>query len=143
VHALPALGQNRQGGMTERQIVTTSNAPKAIGPYSQAVRTGELLFISGQVPIDPATGQMIEGDIRAQTQQVLANVGEILKAAGGSFGHVVRTTVFLTDLNDFASMNEVYGTFFEAELAPPARSTVEVTRLPRDARIEIDVIASL
>jgi 2-iminobutanoate/2-iminopropanoate deaminase len=86
---------------------------------------------------------MIEGDIRAQTQRVLVNVGEILKAAGGSFANVVRTTVFLTDLNDFASMNEVYGTFFEAEPAPPARSTVQVTRLPRDARIEIDVIASL
>ena len=129
--------------MTERQIVFTPNAPRAIGPYSQAVRTGELLFMSGQVPIDPATGEMIQGDIRAQTQRVLANVGEILKAAGGSFGNVVRTTVFLTDLNDFAAMNEVYGTFFEAELAPPARSTVQVARLPRDAHIEIDVIAVL
>ena len=129
--------------MTERQIVSTPMAPKAIGPYSQGVRAGELIFVSGQVPIDPATGQIIEGDIRAQTRRVLANVGEILQAAGASFANVVRTTVFLTDLDDFAAMNEVYGTFFEAQLAPPARSTVQVARLPRDARIEIDVIAVL
>ena len=129
--------------MTERQIVSTPMAPKAIGPYSQGVRAGELIFVSGQVPIDPATGQIIEGDIRAQTRRVLANVGEILQAAGASFANVVRTTVFLTDLDDFAAMNGVYGTFFEAQLAPPARSTVQVTRLPRDARIEIDVIAAL
>jgi len=129
--------------MTERQIVSTPMAPKAIGPYSQGVRAGELIFVSGQVPIDPATGQIIEGDIRAQTRRVLANVGEILQAAGASFANVVRTTVFLTNLDDFATMNDVYGTFFEAELAPPARSTVQVARLPRDARIEIDVIAVL
>ena len=129
--------------MTERQIVSTPMAPKAIGPYSQGVRAGELIFVSGQVPIDPTTGQIIEGDIRAQTRRVLANVGEILQAAGASFANVVRTTVFLTNLDDFATMNDVYGTFFEAELAPPARSTVQVARLPRDARIEIDVIAVL
>ena len=129
--------------MTDRQVVSTPMAPKALGPYSQGVRAGELLFVSGQIPIDPATGQIIPGDIRAQTQRALANVGEILQAAGGSFANVVRTTVFLADLNDFAAMNEVYGTFFEAGLAPPARSTVQVARLPRDARIEIDVIAAL
>ena len=127
--------------MTERQVVSTASAPKAIGPYSQGVRAGDLLFVSGQVPIDPETGQLIPGDIRAQTQRVLVNLGEVLKAAGGTFANVVRTTVFLTDLNDFAAMNEVYGTFFDT--AAPARSTVQVTRLPRDARIEIDVIAAL
>ena len=127
--------------MTEHQVVSTARAPKAIGPYSQGVRAGNLLFVSGQVPIDPETGQLIQGDIRAQTERVLVNLGEVLKAAGGSFANVVRTTVFLTDLNDFAAMNEVYGTFFDT--AAPARSTVQVTRLPRDARIEIDVIAAL
>lgn len=129
--------------MIERHVVSTPTAPRALGPYSQGVRAGELLFVSGQIPIDPATGQIIEGDIRAQTQRVLANVGEILHAGGASFGSVVRTTVFLADLNDFAAMNDVYGTFFETALAPPARSTVQVARLPRDARIEIDVIAAL
>lgn len=127
--------------MTERQVVSTASAPKAIGPYSQGVRAGNLLFVSGQVPIDPETGQLIPGDIRAQTERVLINLGEVLKAAGGSFANVVRTTVFLADLNDFGAMNEVYGTFFDA--AAPARSTVQVVRLPRDARIEIDVIAAL
>lgn len=129
--------------MTERHVVSTPMAPKALGPYSQGIRAGELLFVSGQIPIDPATGQIIPGDIRAQTQRALANVGEILQAAGASFANVVRTTVFLADLNDFAAMNDVYGTFFETALAPPARSTVQVARLPRDARIEIDVIAAL
>lgn len=127
--------------MTERQVVSTASAPKAIGPYSQGVRAGNLLFVSGQVPIDPETGQLIPGDIRAQTERVLINLGEVLKAAGGSFANVVRTTVFLADLNDFGAMNDVYGTFFDA--AAPARSTVQVVRLPRDARIEIDVIAAL
>lgn len=127
--------------MRVRQAVSTAGAPKAIGPYSQAIRAGELLFVSGQVPIDPATGEMIQGDIREQTQQVMANIGEILKAAGGSYVNVVRTTVFLADLSDFGAMNDVYGTFFESP--PPARSTVQAARLPRDARIEIDVIAAL
>lgn len=127
--------------MSVRQAVSTARAPKAIGPYSQAIRSGDLLFVSGQVPIDPATGQMIPGGIREQTQQVLSNIGEILKAAGGAYANVVRTTVFLADLNDFIAMNEVYGTFFEPP--QPARSTVQAARLPRDSRIEIDVIASL
>ena len=129
--------------MIERHVVSTPAAPSALGPYSQGVRAGELLFVSGQIPIDPATGQIIDGDIRAQTQRVLVNVGAILQAAGASFGSVVRATVFLADLNDFAAMNDVYGTFFGAALAPPARSTVQVARLPRDARVEIDVIAAL
>jgi 2-iminobutanoate/2-iminopropanoate deaminase len=127
--------------MSVREAVSTEDAPKAIGPYSQAVRAGELLFVSGQVPLDPATGQMIEGDVREQTRQVMSNLGAILKAAGMSYGHVVRTTVFLADLNDIIAMNEVYGTFFESPL--PARSTVQAARLPRDARIEIDVIAAV
>jgi 2-iminobutanoate/2-iminopropanoate deaminase len=124
-----------------RQAVSTASAPKAIGPYSQAVRAGALLFVSGQVPLDPATGQLVDGDIAAQTHRVFQNIGEILKAGGASFDHVVRTTVFLADMNDFASMNEVYATYFTSPA--PARATVQVSRLPKDARIEIDVIASL
>jgi 2-iminobutanoate/2-iminopropanoate deaminase len=120
--------------------LSTPGAPRAIGPYSQAVRSGELLFISGQIPLD-ASGALVAGDAAAQTRQVLLNVGEILNAAGGSHASVVRTTVFLADLNDFAAMNEVYGTFFTPPY--PARSTVQVARLPRDARVEIDAIAML
>jgi 2-iminobutanoate/2-iminopropanoate deaminase len=122
-----------------RQAVSTPSAPQAIGPYSQGVRAGSLLFVSGQVPIDPATGNIVEGDIAAQTHRVLRNIGEILKAGGASFDHVVRTTVFLADMNDFAAMNAVYATYFEAPA--PARATVQVSRLPKDARVEIDVIA--
>jgi 2-iminobutanoate/2-iminopropanoate deaminase len=124
-----------------REAVTTPNAPAAIGPYSQAVRAGNLLFVSGQIPIDPATGAMIDGDIAAQTQRVFQNLGAILKAAGTSFDAVVRTTVYLADMGEFAKMNEVYGTFFSAPA--PARATVQVARLPRDARVEIDVIAAI
>ena len=123
-----------------RHAVTTPSAPKAIGPYSQGIRAGSLLFVSGQVPIDPATGQIIGGDIAAQTHRVFQNIGEILKAGGASFDHVVRTTVFLADMNDFAAMNDVYATYFTSPA--PARATVEVSRLPKDARIEIDVIAA-
>ena len=123
-----------------RQAVSTPSAPKAIGPYSQAIRAGSLLFVSGQVPIDPATGQIVNGDIAAQTHRVFQNIGEILKAGGASFDHVVRTTVFLADMNDFAAMNEAYATYFTAPA--PARATVQVSRLPRDARVEIDVIAA-
>src|SRR6476661_7992693 len=122
-----------------RQAVATPLAPKAIGPYSQAIRAGSLLFVSGQVPIDPATGQIVEGDIAAQTHRVFRNISEILKAGGASLDHVVRTTVFLADMNDFAAMNEVYGGYFTAPA--PARATVQVSRLPKDARIEIDAIA--
>lgn len=124
-----------------RQAVSTSSAPKAIGPYSQAIRAGSLLFVSGQVPIDPATGNLVEGNIAAQTRRVFDNIGAILDAAGASFDHVVRTTVYLADMNDFAAMNEVYGTYFSSPA--PARATVQAARLPKDARVEIDVIASL
>ena len=124
-----------------RQAVSTPSAPRAIGPYSQGVRAGSLLFVSGQVPIDPATGNLVDGDIAAQTRRVFQNIGEILKAGGASFDHVVRTTVFLADMNDFAAMKDVYGTFFSSPF--PARATVQVSRLPKDARIEIDVIAAL
>ena len=123
-----------------KQPVSSPNAPKAIGPYSPAVRTGQLLFVSGQVPIDPATGQMIDGDITAQTRRVFENIGALLTAGGRSFADVARTTVFLADMNDFAAMNEVYGRYFSEPY--PARATVQVARLPKDARVEIDVIAS-
>lgn len=122
-----------------RQAITAPAAPKAIGPYSSALRAGSFLFISGQVPSDPATGVMVDGDIAAQTRRVLDNVGTLLEAAGLSFAHVVRTTVFLADMSDFAAMNDVYRAYFAEPY--PARSTVQAARLPRDARIEIDAIA--
>ena len=122
-----------------KQAISTSDAPTAIGPYSPAVRAGQMVFISGQVPIDPATGNLIDGDIAAQTRRVFDNLGALLKAAGLSYANVVRTTVFLADMNDFAAMNQTYATFFSEPY--PARSTVQVSRLPKDARIEIDVIA--
>jgi 2-iminobutanoate/2-iminopropanoate deaminase len=124
-----------------RTAVSTDDAPKAIGPYSQAVRAGQLLFISGQIPIDPATGNLVGGDIASMTHRVFANIKAILAAAGASLDHVVRTTVFLADMNDFAAMNEVYATYFRQPA--PARSTVQAARLPKDARVEIDVIAVL
>ncbi|MBS1816444.1 MAG: RidA family protein [Acidobacteria bacterium] len=123
-----------------KQAVASPNAPKAIGPYSAALRAGQLLFVSGQVPIDPDTGAIVDGDIGAMTRRVLQNIGALLDAAGLNYAHVVRTTVFLADMNDFGAMNEVYRTFFAEPY--PARSTVQAARLPRDARIEIDVIAS-
>ena len=119
--------------------VHTDSAPKAIGPYSQAIRANGLIFASGQIPLDPATMQIVEGGIREQTERVLNNLAAVLEAAGSSLDRVVKTTVFLADLTDFAEMNETYGRFFGE--APPARSTVEVSRLPRDVRVEIDVIA--
>jgi 2-iminobutanoate/2-iminopropanoate deaminase len=124
-----------------RQAVSTPTAPKAIGPYSQAIRAGSLIFVSGQIPIDPATGALVDGDIAAQTHRVFQNLGEILKAAGATFDHVVRTTVYLADMNDFAAMNDAYGTYFGTPA--PARATVQAARLPKDARVEIDLIASL
>jgi len=124
-----------------RQAVSTPAAPQALGPYSQATRAGSFLFVSGQIPIDPATGQVVGGDIAAQTRRVMQNIGEILKAGGRSFEHVVRTTVYLADLAEFPAMNEVYGEFFSAPA--PARSTIQAARLPRDAKLEIDVIAML
>jgi 2-iminobutanoate/2-iminopropanoate deaminase len=124
-----------------RKAVSADGAPKAIGPYSQAIRAGSLLFLSGQIPMDPATGQMVDGDIAQQTHRVFRNLAAILQEAGASFDHVVRTTVYLADMNDFAAMNEVYGTYFSSPA--PARATVQAARLPRDARVEIDVIAAL
>ena len=126
---------------TIRQAVATDKAPKAIGPYSQAIRAGNLLFVSGQVPIDPATGAIVEGDIAAQTDRVMRNLAGILEAAGASMDHVVRCTVYLADMNDFAAMNEVYWSYFTQPA--PARATIQAVRLPRDARVEIDVIASV
>ncbi len=123
-----------------KQAVASPDAPKAIGPYSQAVRAGQLLFVSGQVPVDPATGQIVDGDIAAQTRRVFANLGAVLGAGGRSFADVVRTTVFLADMNDFAAVNAVYGEYFAEPY--PARATVQVARLPKDARVEIDLIAS-
>jgi len=123
-----------------KQSISSDGAPKAIGPYSPAVRAGQLLFVSGQVPIDPATGEIVAGDIAAQTRRALDNIGALLTAAGRSFGDVVRTTVFLADMNDFGAMNQVYGQYFSQPY--PARATVQVARLPKDSRVEIDVIAT-
>src|ERR1700761_2075914 len=122
-----------------RDVIATKEGPQAIGPYSQAIRANGFVFVSGQVAIDPATQQVITGDVAAQTEQVIKNLSGILKAAGTSLDQVVRSTVFLKSMNDFAAMNEVYGKFFTSK--PPARSTVEVSRLPKDVLVEIDVIA--
>ncbi len=124
-----------------RQAVSTPAAPQAIGPYSQAIRAGSLLFVSGQIPIDPATGAMIDGDVAAQTHRVLQNITAILQAAGTSLDAVVRTTVYLADMGDFTAMNEVYATYFSSPA--PARATVQAARLPKDSRVEIDVVATL
>lgn len=123
-----------------KQSISSPDAPKAIGPYSQGIRAGQLLFASGQIPLDPATGMLVEGDVTAQARRVMENLGAILRAAGLSFVHVVRTTIFLADMNDFSKVNEVYGGYFSEPY--PARATVQVSRLPRDVRVEIDVIAS-
>ena len=124
-----------------KEIVHTDRGPKPIGPYSQAVKANGFLYLAGQVALDPKTGELTGSDIRQQTERTLENVKGILEAAGSNLHHVVKTTVFLKDLNDFAAMNEVYGRFFTA--APPARSTVQVSRLPKDALLEIEVIAAL
>lgn len=121
--------------------VSTPLAPAAIGPYSQAVKAGGFLFVSGQIPLDPASGSLVGGSVQDQTRRVLENLGEILRAAGGSFADVVKTTVYLTDMADFPAMNDVYGTFFAAPA--PARATVQVSRLPRDVRVEIEAVAYL
>ena len=124
-----------------KQAITTSEAPAAIGPYSQAIRAGDFLFLSGQIPIDPATGQLVEGSIGDQTHRVLRNLGAILAAAGASFEDVVKTNVYLADMADFAAMNAIYGTYFPAPA--PARATIQAARLPRDVRVEIDLVAYL
>ena len=124
-----------------RRAVSSNGAPKAIGPYSQAVQAGDFLFLSGQIPLDPATGQMAGADVRAQAHQVMRNLDAVLRAAGASLARVVRTTIYLADMGDFAAVNEVYGGYFEDPA--PARATVQVARLPRDARVEIDAVAYL
>jgi 2-iminobutanoate/2-iminopropanoate deaminase len=124
-----------------RQAISTPHAPAAIGPYSQAIKSGNLLFLSGQIPLDPATGNLVGGGIEEQTRQVFTNIGAILEAAGLSFDAVISATVYVMDMNDFGKVNEVYATYFSSPA--PARATVQVARLPRDARVEIQVIASL
>lgn len=125
--------------MSNKEIIATQNAPQAIGPYSQAVKANGFVFTAGQVAIDPATGNVIEGDVRRQTERVMQNLKAILQASGSSLDNVVKTTVFLKNMSDFAAMNEVYGTFFTSR--QPARSTVEVAQLPKNVLVEIDVIA--
>ena len=122
-----------------RQAIATDRGPKAIGPYSQAIKAKGLVFLSGQIPLDPATQQLISGDITAQTERVLQNISAILNSADSSMAQVIKTTVFLKNMNEFSEMNEVYARFFSAD--PPARSTVEVARLPKDVLVEIEVIA--
>ncbi|HEV8589894.1 MAG TPA: RidA family protein [Pyrinomonadaceae bacterium] len=124
-----------------KEIVATERAPRAIGPYSQAVRAGNLLFCSGQIPIDPATGEFVSGGVAEQTEQVMRNLSAVLEAAGADLNQVVKTTVFLAEMDDFTAMNEVYGRFFGAN--PPARATVQAARLPRDAKVEIEAMAVL
>ena len=123
-----------------KTVVASPNAPKAVGPYSQAIKAGAFLFLAGQIPLDPASGTLVEGDIAAQTRRVLDNIGAVLGAAGLSFADVVKTTVFLADLNEMAAMNQIYATYFPDPA--PARATVQVARLPRDVRIEIEAIAA-
>lgn len=122
-----------------KEIIQTEQAPKAIGPYSQAIRTNGFVFASGQIPIDPETGKFVAGGIAEQTEQVIRNLSRVLEAAGSGLNQVIKTTVYLADMEEFAAMNEVYGRFFSEE--PPARATVAAARLPRDARVEIEVIA--
>jgi 2-iminobutanoate/2-iminopropanoate deaminase len=122
-----------------KEIITTDKAPGAIGPYSQAIKAGGFVFCSGQIPIDPATGNFVSEAIGEQTEQVLKNMSAVLEAAGSSLNDVVKTTVFLADMNDFAEMNEIYGRYFSDN--KPARATVEAARLPRDARVEIECVA--
>ena len=123
----------------KRRIINTTEAPSAIGPYSQAVQAGELLFVSGQIPIDPASGELVQGGVEAETRQVLNNLKAILEAAGSSLEKVVKATLFIADMNEFGTINEIYAEYFQA--APPARACVEVARLPRDVQIEIEAVA--
>jgi len=122
-----------------KKIISTEEAPQAIGPYSQAVRVGDFVFLSGQIPLDPATGELVQGDAAVQTRRVMDNLGAVLRAAGADFGEVVRSTIYLVNLADFGKVNEVYGGYFPAE--PPARVTVQVAALPRGAAVEIEMTA--
>ena len=124
-----------------KQPIKTDKAPAAIGPYSQGVEWDKLVFTSGQIPLDPKTGNLVEGDIKAQTRQALENLKAVLEAGGSGLRKVIKTTVFLADMNDFAAMNEVYALYFDQ--APPARSTIQVARLPKDAKVEIEAIAEI
>jgi 2-iminobutanoate/2-iminopropanoate deaminase len=133
------LEQGRQSGV--REGVESADAPAAIGPYSQAIKAGGFLFTSGQIPLDPATGTLVGGDVAAQTHRVLKNLSAVLAAAGSSFDRVVKTTVYLQDMAEFAAMNEVYATYFPSPA--PARATIQAARLPRDVKVEIDLIAEL
>jgi 2-iminobutanoate/2-iminopropanoate deaminase len=123
-----------------KKIIFTSDAPAAIGPYSQAVRSGHLLFCSGQIPLDPKSGQIVSGDVAAQTRRVMDNIAALLKTERLTFDHIIKSTIFLTNLRDFQTVNEIYGSYFKQD--PPARSTVQVSALPKDANIEIEVIAA-
>jgi 2-iminobutanoate/2-iminopropanoate deaminase len=138
---LPVRQKTKGVTMLQKQIISTQDAPRAIGPYSQGVKIGDLVYTAGQIALVPQTGKLVEGGIEAQTRQVMKNLAAILEAAGASLVNVVKTTIFLTDMNDFAQVNQVYGSFFHD--APPARSTVQVSGLPLGARIEIEVIAVL
>src|SRR5438552_6429254 len=122
-----------------KKIIVTSEAPAAVGPYSQAVRVGSTIYCAGQIPLDPKSGQIVSGDIAAQTRRVLDNIGAVLKAEGLTFENIVKTTIFLTDLGDFQTVNETYGSYFKQQ--PPARSTVQVSALPKGVNVEIEVIA--
>ncbi len=122
-----------------KKVIHTDHAPKAVGPYSQAVQMGDFLFCSGQIAIDPKNNEVLKVDVKAQTEQVMKNIGAVLSAASLNYGHIIKTTIFLTDMNDFATVNEVYGAFFKE--APPARSTVAVSALPKGVNVEIEVLA--
>lgn len=124
-----------------KEAINTAHAPTAVGPYSQAIRSSDLVFLSGQIPLDPATKALVPGDIQAQTRQVMTNLAAVLDAAGGSFEHVLKTTIYLVDMNEFSAVNEVYASFFTG--TPPARATVCVAALPLDARVEIDAVARI
>jgi 2-iminobutanoate/2-iminopropanoate deaminase len=123
-----------------KKIISTTDAPAAVGPYSQAVRVGSTIYCAGQIPLDPKTGQIVSGGIDAQTRRVLDNIAAVLKAEGQTFENIVKTTIFLTDLSDFQTVNEIYGSYFKHQ--PPARSTVQVSALPKGANVEIEVIAA-
>jgi 2-iminobutanoate/2-iminopropanoate deaminase len=123
-----------------KKVISTNEAPAAIGPYSQAMRSGRFLFCSGQIPLEPKSGQIVSGDIATQSRRVMDNIGALLKAEGLTFDHVVKTTIFLTNLGDFQTVNEIYGSYFKQD--PPARSTVQVSALPKGANVEIEVIAT-
>ena len=125
----------------DRTIVSTKQAPAAIGPYSQAVRSGPFLFASGQIALDPETGRLVDGDVTAQVKQVMENLRAVLAAAGADFAHVIKTTIYLKDMGQFAAVNKVYGEYFPSN--PPARATVQVAKLPLDAQVEIDLVASV